>query len=109
MLRNSHPMSSPDSIGCATVSSSFVPARTIQTMISTSSSKASGNNCGKISLSSVKDGRFQKPEENLRENDRISGDKSAAGTTTPTTPAISFAEGRCQGFQRRTSYSAYGA
>src|SRR5271166_1930864 len=109
MPRNSQPMDSPSSIGGKIVSAWVVSNRTIQTMISASSSKASGNNCGKIARSSAKDGRFQKPEENLRENETISGDKSTVGTTTPTNPAISFAEGRCQGFQRRTSQSTYGA
>src|SRR5271157_2713474 len=109
MQRNNQPTDSPDSIGGETVLTSFVSARTIQTTISASNSKASGNNCGKIALSSATDGRFQKPEENLRENEKISGDRSAAGTTTPMTPVISFAEGRCQGFQRRTSHNAYGA
>src|SRR5271157_2212059 len=109
MHRNSHPIDSLAAIGFTTVSSSSVADRTIHSMISTSSSRASGNNCGKIALSSANDGRFQKPEENLRENDKISGDKSAVGTTTPTTPAMSFKEGRCQGFQRMSSQSAYGA
>src|SRR5271167_272868 len=108
MQKNSQPMDSPASIGGTTVPWSLVFDRTTQIMISASNSRASGNNCGKIALSSEKDGRFQNPEENLRENDKIRGDKSAAGTTTPKAPAISFEEGRCQAFQRTTSHSAYG-
>src|SRR5271165_3193849 len=109
IARNNQPIASPAFIDSTSSSSLSLPDRTIQTEMSASSSNASGNNCGKIARSSASDGRFQKPEENLWENDTISGDKSAAGTATPTAPAISFAEGRCDGFQCRNSQSAYGA
>src|ERR1700690_722657 len=94
MVRNSHPMDSSERMGSTGPDASLALTNTIQITISDSRSSPSGNNCGKIARSSLKDGRFQKPEENLWEKDRISGDSNAAGRTTPTTPAISLREGR---------------
>src|ERR1035438_3765773 len=92
MQRNNQPMASPDCMGCKATFFLSESARTIQITISASRNKPSGNSCGKIALSSPSEGRFQKPVENLRENDKINGDSRTAGTMAPTSPAISFGE-----------------
>src|SRR5271157_6410202 len=109
MQKNNQPTASPGCIFGKAAFSSSAPAKTIQTIISTSRNQPSGNKSERVVLSDHNDGLPPKNRaENCRAKDNINGDRTAAGTTAPATPAISFGEGGCHGLQRVASHSMYG-
>src|SRR5208337_3940251 len=99
----------PGCIGCKTTALSALPAKTIQTITSASKSKALGNKSEKAFPINPSEGCPQNHAGKKCEKDNVSGDRSAAGTSTPTAAAISFREGVCHGLQRTSSHNAYGA
>ena len=106
MQRNSQPIASPAFIGCATLSFVVAARQNNPNHDQHEQQQRVGKQLRKDCPQLCERRPVPEAGRELAGKRKISGDKSAAGTTTPTAPATSFAEGRCQGFQRSSSHSA---